>query len=257
MNERLLLHAQEIITELNIKSIVGRPSIDFVRGLNGIYYLLRTGIIWQALPRCFGSYSAVHRLFQKLRAAGFFMKLWHKELQEYNVKHGLNLEVQVGDCSHTRAPLGREKTGKSPVDRRKLGTKRSIIVEKNGVVIGAALGSGNQHDSKLFAESIKSIPGCIPNPRYKEMHLDCAYDSKYIRVILFNFYYVPKISKNSRSSKSKIPQKTEKKRWIVESAHSWMNRFRRLLIRFEKLADNYLALMQFSFSITIFNKIWI
>jgi transposase len=130
MNERLLLHAQEIITELNIKSIVGRPSIDFVRGLNGIYYLLRTGIIWQALPRCFGSYSAVHRLFQKLRAAGFFMKLWHKELQEYNVKHGLNLEVQVGDCSHTRAPLGREKTGKSPVDRRKLGTKRSIIVEK-------------------------------------------------------------------------------------------------------------------------------
>jgi len=255
MNERLLLHAQEIVTELNIKSRRGRPSIDFVRGLNGIYYLLQTGITWKALPHCFGSCSAIHRLFQKLRSAGFFMQLWHKELQEYDAIHGLNLEIQAGDCSHIKAPLGQEQTGKSPVDRRKLGTKRSIIVEKNGIVIGAALGPGNRHDSKLFEESIKSIPPCVKRPDYKEMHLDSAYDSKHIRIILFNFYYVPKISENRRNSKSEVVQKIERKRWVVESTHSWMNRFRRLLVRFEKLASNYLALMQFSFSITIFNKI--
>lgn len=255
LNERLLLHAQEILTKLNIKSSVGRPSIDLVRGLNGIYYLLQTGVIWKALPRCFGSCSAVHRLFQKLRKAGFFEKLWHKELQEYDAKYSLDLEVQAGDCSHIKAPLGQEKTGKSPVDRKKLGTKRSIIVEKRGIVIGAALGAGNRHDSKLFEESIRSIPPFVKRPRYQEMHLDRAYDSKHIQVILFNFYYVPRISKNRRNSKSVVTQKIEKNRWIVESAHSWMNRFRRLLIRFEKLASNYFALMQFSFSITIFNKI--
>lgn len=257
LDKKLLLHAQEILTELGIKSSVGRPSIDFVRGLNGIYYLLRTGIPWKALPRCFGSCSAVHRLFQKLRTAGFFNKLWHKELQEYDAIRGLDLEIQAGDCAHIRAPLGQEKTGKSPVDRKKLGTKRSIIVEKNGIVIGAALGPGNRHDSKLFEEAIRAIPPCIRKPNYKEMHLDCAYDSKHTRVILFNFYYVPKIAKNRRNSKSDITQKTERKRWVVESAHSWMNRFRRLLIRFEKLASNYFALMQFSFSITVFNKIGI
>lgn len=255
LDEKILKHAEEILMKLKIKASSGRPPIDFVTALNGIYYLLRTGIQWKALPRCFGSSSAVHRFFQKLRSAKFFEILWYKELQEYDLIHGLNLEVQAGDCAHIRAPLGQEKTGKSPVDRRKLGTKRSIVVDKNGVTIGCALGGGNQHDSKLFEASIRSIPPCISQPFSKEMHLDSAYDSKSTRVILFNYGYVPKISKNKRNSKVFAPVKTEKKRWVVESAHSWMNRFRRLLIRFEKHANNYLALMQFAVSITTFKKI--
>jgi transposase len=255
LNEEFLKHAQEIITELNIKSRVGRPPIDFEQGLQGIYYLLRTGIIWKALPHCFGSSSAIHRLFQKLRSVGFFTKLWHKELQIYDQIHGLQLEIQSGDCSHIRAPLGQEKTGESPVDRKKLGTKRSIIVEKTGIVIGASLSSGNRHDSKLFFDSMESIPSFLQQPDYKEMHLDAAYDFKSIRTFLLNKFYVPKISKNKRNSKVVIPFKPEKKRWIVESAHSWMNRFRRLLIRFEKYAQNYFAFMTMSFAITIFNRL--
>jgi putative transposase len=255
LHPKLEEHAQEILNELSIKSTIGRPQIDSIRGLNGIYYLLKTGIPWRALPHCFGSSSAVHRLFQRLRLEHFFERLWYKELKEYDKKHGLELEVQASDCSHIRAPLGQEKTGKSPVDRRKLGTKRSIIVEKNGIIIGCSLGAGNRHDSKLFESSVQSIPSCIQQPYYKEMHLDSAYDSKNIRVILFNRYYVPKIAKNRRRLNQPATQTKEKKRWIVESAHSWMNRFRRLLIRFEKIANNYLALMQFSFSIIAFNKI--
>ncbi len=255
VDEKMLQHAQEIVMKLKIKSSFGRPQIDFKMALNGLYYLLKTGIQWNALPRCFGSSSAVHRFFQKLRAAKFFELLWHRELQEYDLIHGLNLEIQAGDCAHIKAPLGQEKTGKSPVDRRKLGTKRSIIVDKNGIAIGCALGGGNQHDSKLFEASIRSIPSCIKQPYFREMHLDSAYDSKPMRVILFNFGYVPKISKNKRNSRIISSVKTEKKRWIVESAHSWMNRFRRLLIRFEKHSSNYLALMQFAVSVTTFRKI--
>jgi putative transposase len=255
LNEQMLNDAQEIVANLPIKAMTGRPPIDFIQAINGIYYLLKTGIQWQALPRCFGSASAIHRCFQKLIQHNFFEKLWHKELEKYNEIHGLKLEVQAGDCAHIKAPLGQEKTGKSPVDRKKLGTKRSIIVERNGIVIGCALGSGNQHDSKLFEASIRSIPKNIQQPYYKEMHLDSAYDSNFIHMILFNTYYVPKISKNKRNSKKIIIQKSEKKRWIVESAHSWMNRFKRLLIRFEKSAINYFSFMQFAFSIITFKKI--
>ena len=255
IDDELLKHSQEIVVKLHIKSSVGRPPVEFETGLNGIYYLLKTGIQWKALPNCFGSSSAVHRLLQKLRALNFFEFLWHKELQEYDASHGLDLEVQAGDCSHIKAPLGQEKTGKSPVDRRKIGTKRSIIVEQNGIAIGCALGGGNQHDSKLFEVSARSIPTFLTQPYYREMHLDSAYDSKSIRVILFNLGYVPKISKNRRRSKRAMPEKTEKKRWIVESAHSWMNRFRRLLVRFEKIASNYLSLMKFALAVTTFNKI--
>lgn len=255
LDEKMRKDAQEIVANLSIKATTGRPPIDFNHAINGIYYLLKTGIQWQALPRCFGSVSAIHRYFQKLVLVGFFEKLWHYELQEYDTKHGLKLEIQAGDCAHIKAPLGQEKTGISPVDRRKIGTKRSIIVEQNGIMIGCPLGAGNQHDSKLFDASIQSIPKTLNMPYYKEMHLDSAYDSKFIHMVLFNAYYLPRISKNKRNSKKVIIRKPEKKRWIVESSHSWMNRFRRLLIRFEKLAKNYLALMQFAFSIIIFKKI--
>jgi putative transposase len=255
LNPTLLKHAEEIIAELDIRSMVGRPSLDLKRGLNGIYYLLKTGIQWKALPHCFGSNSAVHRLFQKLRTTLFFEKLWHKELQNYDLIHGLKLENQSSDCIHIKSPLGQEKTGKSPVDRKKLGTKRSIIVDETGIPIGYALEAGNRHDSKLFEASIRSIPKFLLQPHYKKMHLDSAFDSKTIQTILFNFYYIPKINQNKRKSKKQIILKSEKKRWIVESTHSWINRFRRLLIRFEKLANNYIALMQFAFSIITFNKI--
>ena len=51
--------------------------------------------------------------------------------------------------------------------------------------------------------------------------------------------------------KSRGEEKTEKthnpghkaRRWVVEAAHSWINRFRKLLIRFEKLTTSYLGLL--------------
>src|SRR5579884_3698427 len=98
INEKYLLDAEltkqaiKIITELDIKSITGRPPLDFIRALNGIYYILKTGIPWKALPKCFGSSSAVHRTFKKLVSKNFFRMLWNQELQDYNNLHGLELE---------------------------------------------------------------------------------------------------------------------------------------------------------------------
>jgi transposase len=39
------------------------------------------------------------------------------------------------------------------------------------------------------------------------------------------------------------------RRWPVERTHSWINRFRRLLIRWEKLTDNFLAMLHFAFAL--------
>ena len=52
-------------------------------------YILRTGIRWKALPREYGSSSSVHRYFKKWKAAGFFLKLWKKELAEYDELEGI------------------------------------------------------------------------------------------------------------------------------------------------------------------------
>ena len=49
----------------------------------------------------------------------------------------------------------------------------------------------------------------------------------------------------SKADKQAIPG-YRARRWVVERAHSWMNRYRRLLIRWEKKVDNYLALLHFA-----------
>jgi transposase len=84
LNAKLWEQARLILAEMQIKSRIGRPSLDLKRAINGIYYLLKTGIIWKALPRCFGSSSAIHRTFQKLVRYGFFQKIWILELEQYD-----------------------------------------------------------------------------------------------------------------------------------------------------------------------------
>lgn len=254
MPEKLVEKAEKILSKLPMQSKIGRPSLDQKRLLQGIYYLLRTGIHWKAIPNCFGSSSTLHRFFIKLVHMNFFKMLWTKELENYQAKHGLHLSVQAMDCAHRKSQLGRDKSGNSPVDRRKKGTKLSVLSEKNGIVLGMAVGPSNQHDSKLFLETIRSVPASIKQPQYKEMHLDAAYDSAEIRTILFNYYFVPKIARNQRRKKIKPENPLGYCRWFIEPVHSWMNRFRAISVRYSKYASNYFALAQFAVSIIIFKK---
>jgi putative transposase len=255
MPEELLNESLKIVSTLLINAKTGRPRLAIERALNGIYYILKTGVQWNALPHCFGSSAAVHRLFQELVNANFFEQLWSEILRAYEAKNGLQLKQQAMDCSYRKSPLGCEKSGKSPVDRGKLGTKISVISDSKGVIIGLAVGSGNQHDSTLFLETLSSIPKFLKQPQYKEMHLDSAYDDELTRTILFNSYYIPKIAPNKRNSKIERYNPLGYSRWFIEPVHAWMNKFRSIFVRYYKSAKNYLAQAQFAAATIIFNRI--
>lgn len=255
ISNALMQEIEEIVPKISLNAKTGRPPLKFKRALNGVYYLLKTGIHWKAIPRCFGSSSAIHRFFQKLVSINFFEEFWIHELAHYDAQHGLNLKIQAMDCAHRKSPLGSEKAGISPVDRRKFGSKISALSEANGIVIGLALGPSNQHDSKLFIETLLSVPKSIKQPYYKEMHLDSAYDSQEVKTALFNLYYVPKIAPNQRRKKIRPANPVGYCRWFIEPVHSWMNKFRSIFVRYCKRAKNYLALAQFAVSIITFNKI--
>ena len=77
-----------------------RPAMD------GIFYLLRTGCQWKALPREFGAPSTVHDRFQLWGEAGVFERLWQKGLLEYDALKGIEWEWQAMDGAMTKAPLG-------------------------------------------------------------------------------------------------------------------------------------------------------
>jgi putative transposase len=79
--------------------------------MDGIFYVLRTGCQWKALPRCFGPASTVHDRFQEWRHAGLFRKLWQAGLMEYDRQVGLDWEWQAMDGAMTKAPLGGKRNG--------------------------------------------------------------------------------------------------------------------------------------------------
>ena len=93
------------------------------KALEGIFYVLRTGCQWKALPREYGSGSTVHRRFQEWSAAGFFEKIWSKGLEQYDELEGIGWEWQSLDGSMIKAPLALESVGKNPTDRGKNGDK--------------------------------------------------------------------------------------------------------------------------------------
>ena len=89
---------------------------------SAIVYVLRTGIIWNALPRekfqGVGS-AAVHRKFQEWAAAGVFRNIWRRGLAEYDELEGIAWRWEAADGSNIKAPLARESVGPNPTDRGK------------------------------------------------------------------------------------------------------------------------------------------
>lgn len=171
-------------------------------------------------------------------------------LHEYEDLQGIDWEWQAMDGTMTKAPLGGDDTGKNPTDRGKSGTKRSLLVDGRGAPIGIVSSGANTHDKQLVEPTLESIPIDRPKPTEEapqHMLLDKGYDYNDIRRMLEDYGYTAHIPQRGTDPKQKkhIPG-YRSRRWIVERTHSWMNRFRRLLIRWEKKDANYLGLLHFS-----------
>ncbi len=89
----------------------GRPRADLRKVANGIFYVLRTGCQWKAVPKQYGSGSTLHRYFQQWVEAGVFRKLWRACLLKYDELKGIKWNWQSMDGAMTKSPLGGEKYG--------------------------------------------------------------------------------------------------------------------------------------------------
>jgi putative transposase len=137
--ESLLQEFRNFIAQNMPPKKTGRPRVDSEPLIAGMYYLLRTGCQWEALPLCFGPSKTIYQRFRELIWAGAFQKIWKTVLILYDREIGLALHNQSIDSNHKKSPLGGDKTGISPVDRRKLGTKLNLVVEEAGIPIGATI----------------------------------------------------------------------------------------------------------------------
>lgn len=103
----------------------GRPRLNLRGVANGIFYLLRTGCQWKALPREFGSPSAVHRYFQEWTSRGVFHRLWKRCLGKYDQRKGIGWRWQSLDGVMTKSPLGGEKNREKP-DRSRQARRQAV-----------------------------------------------------------------------------------------------------------------------------------
>ena len=235
----------------------GRPRVPDRQCADAIFYVLRTGCQWGALDATgWCPHSTAHDRFQAWVEAGVFVKLWKAGVEKFAALKGIDWGWLSMDGAMTKAPFGGEETGPNPTDRAKSGVKRSLLTEGHGVPVGLVVAGANRPDMKLVKDTVTSVVVKRPRPTKKRpqgMCLDKGYDYAEVRDTLKEFGFTAHIRARGEEARAlKRRAGVSARRWVVERAHSWMNRFRRVLIRWDKKGENYLAFLHFACALIAF-----
>ncbi len=147
----------------------------------------------------------------------------------------MDLSSVIVDGCIVKAPCGGEVAGKSPVDRGKLGTKRSVLVDSAGIPLGCVIAPANRHDSPLLRPTLAKLARFDQGmgstlPDQITVHLDAGYDSDKTRHLL------DELGCHGVISIKGFPLQAGD-RWVVERTNSWHNRgFKKLAICTERHA---------------------
>jgi putative transposase len=116
--------------------------------------------------------------------------------------------------------------------------------------LGLAVGGANTHDQKPFVETLDSLPLRRPSRSGRPQHvcLDKGYDCDAIRALLKRRGYHVHLKSRGQERSDKRTRGKRARRWVVERIFSWLNRYRRILVRWEKKVKNYEALLHLVFA---------
>ena len=152
--------------------------------------------------------------------------------ESYDRIVGLALaDIAVDGCI-TKAPGGGQCARPSPVDRRKQGMKRSLMVEGCGIPLGRVLAPANRHDSPLLAPTLDKLDDLGPLPDDITVHLDAGYNSQKTRDELAGRGLTGDIAHKGEKAPIQAGQ-----RWPVERTNAWHNSFNRLQRCYERNED--------------------
>jgi transposase len=147
-------------------------------------------------------------------------------------------------------------TGPNPVDRGKAGSKLHVLVDRTGLPLAVAVSAANVNDSEALTPLVQAVPAIQSRrgPRRRrptKLHADKAYDAAELRAFLRARGITPRIARRRVESS----QHLGRHRWIVESALSWLSGRRRLTLRYERKATNFLAFLGLAATLTCYNRL--
>jgi putative transposase len=130
------------------------------------------------------------------------------------------------------------------------------LTEGHGVPIGLAIDGANRHDMKLVRCTLDSRVVERPEPTSEQpqgMCLDKGYAYDEVRELLDEFGFTAHIRARGEEAQAlKQEAGFRARRWVVERTHSWMNRCRRILVRWDKKPEHYLAFLHFACALIAF-----
>jgi len=133
-----------------------------------------------------------------------------------------------------------------------------VLVEAEGIPVGLAVDGANRPDGKLVKQTLESIPVERPEATSEQpqgLCLDKAYVGDEVQELAEEFHFTTHIPpKGKEGQKTKRHARAKARRWVVERTHSWMNRFRGILIRWNKKPENYIAMLHLSFTFIIYGR---
>lgn len=132
-------------------------------------------------------------------------------------------------------------------------------MDGRGAPLSLVVTGANRHDvSQLQAvfDAIMAKRSQPPQRRSKHLCADAAYTGNPALAVIARHDYIPHIKgRGQEASELKRDPSKKARRWVVEVAHSWFNRFRKLLVRYEKLDRSFIALNHLAASIIAFRKV--
>ena len=158
-----------------------------------------------------------------------------------------------------QGPARGDQVGPNPTDRAKNGTKRGVLTEADGGPVAVVVTGANVHDSLLLQDALEAVIVEPPNPvtgPAQHLCLDKAFDGAPSEATAKVFGYVPHIRRIGEEKTDRRGRKTRKaRRYVVERTISWLNRCRGILVRYEKKAENYLAVVQLACALLWYRRL--
>ena len=137
---------------------------------------------------------------------------------------------------------------------KKKGSKRHVLVDENGILISLLVSVANRHDSVALEPLLQAAVVSPTSATQRNLGSDAGYVGK--EEVIQCHGFIPHIRPRGAEKKEmETNPKFKVRRWAFELTHSWFNRFRKLIPRYEKTDCSYLALTSLAAAMITLNKI--